>query len=111
MVARGRTAFCVGAGSDGAAVGRGTGVAFGLGRLDIGGSGRGSTIAAQMASAFGLRSWRGGVMGARAGIGDLSGERTGEEDRVLEDDSRATTSGGVGGDEAELGSRIVRTRG
>ena len=109
----------LGTGAAGAGLGAGgAGTGFVLGRVNNGGSGGGPTIPNQMASAFGLRSWRGGVMGGGVGlwsrVGGVAGglgERIGDAGRVLDDDPRAITNGGVGGEEARSGSRTVRTSG
>ena len=89
---------------------------FGRGWLNDGGSGEESTIAAQMASARGLRNLRGGVrIGLASGIGGVSGALEGrlcDAGCVLEGGSRtvAIASSGVGGGKAGSRSRMVLGR-
>lgn len=96
----------------------GAGTAFGSGWVNDGGSGEEPVMAAQIASARGLRSWRGGVLGGgvelaskAGGVDGTFGERLGVAGGGLEVGSRAVRSGGVGGREAGSGSRMTRARG
>jgi hypothetical protein len=85
---------------------------FGSGWLNNGGSGGRSTIAAQMAAARGLRSWRGGdrvwLASRIGGVSGALGECLDDAGCVVEGDSRAAASGGVGESEAGSGSCTVR---
>ena len=89
--------------------GAGAGVGFRSEWTNNGGSGGRSTIAAQMATARGLRSWRGGdrvkLAGWIGGAPGTLGEGLGNAGCVLEGDSRAIVSGGGG--EAGSGSRTI----
>ncbi len=90
---------------------------FGWGWLNNGRSGGGSTIAAQMASARGLRSWRGGdrigLASSTGGVSGTLGERPCDAVCILEGNSGAIAiaggGGGGSGGEAGSGSRMVRT--